>query len=86
MSGGFQNSNLHHGLELEVGNAGGTAVHLSDASAATLLHDGLSFAAHDNITVDAGTGHTHLSNSLKGLEKLAIDSVALQAGQEIIVT
>ena len=59
VSGNFQAGGINHGLELEVGNAGGAAVHLSDAHAATLLSDGLSFAAHDNITVDAGTGHTH---------------------------
>ena len=80
VSGGFQAGGINHGLELEVGNAGGTAVHLSDANAATLLADGLSFAAHDNITVDAHS--THLSNSLKDLEKLHVDSVSLAVASD----
>jgi len=67
-------------LQLEVGNAGGSAMHLSEASAATLLNDGLSFAAHDNITVDfsGSAGHgTHLHNSLSDLEKLHINTVTV---------
>ena len=80
VSGNFQAGGINHGLELEVGNAGGAAVHLSDAHAATLLSDGLSFAAHDNITVDAHS--THLSNSLKDLQKLHIDTVSLAAGSD----
>jgi len=80
VSGNFQAGGINHGLELEVGNANGPAVHLSDASAHTLLNDGLSFAAHDNISVDAHS--THLSNSLKDLQKLHIDTVSLAAGSD----
>jgi LysM repeat protein len=39
----------------------------------------LSFAGGDHVTVDVATGHTHLSTSLNGLEKLHIDSVNLLA-------
>ena len=78
-------NDAHGGLQLEVGNAGGSAMHLSEASAATLLSDGLSFAAHDNITMDVSAGHgTHLSNSLKDLEKLHIDQVSIAGGAAIL--
>ena len=51
-------------------------LHLNAAQAQTLITDGLSFAAGDHITLDVGHG-THLGNSLKELQKLGIDAVAL---------
>ena len=58
-------------------NVGGSA-HVSDAHAAQLLDAGLSFVEENTITVDAHS--THLSNSLKDLEKLHVDSVGFAAG------
>ncbi|MBT8552125.1 hypothetical protein G6731_09180, partial [Polynucleobacter paneuropaeus] len=60
------------GLQLEVGHIGpdASALHISAAQAQTLIADGLSFVAHDNIAMDVSAGTTHLSNSLKDLEKL----------------
>ena len=88
--GGLHNASTNMGalggVQIEVGNTGNeNAIHLSDANAATLLSDGLSFAEHDNIAVDAGAGSTHLTNSLKGLEKLHIDSVSLAADQSMSI-
>ena len=54
------------------------ALHITSAQAHTLIADGLSFVAHDNIAMDVtGAGATHLSNSLKELEKLHVDAVAI---------
>ena len=62
-------------LSLEVGQQPLT---ISDAQANTLVSAGLSFAMGDDITVDGAYG-THLSTSLKDLEKLKIDQVSVGA-------
>ena len=84
-------------LELDVGNtvdganhlaAGQSTVHISDANAASLLSNGLSFAEHNHVTLDAA-GHdinvasTHLTNSLKDLQKLHIDQVHLSGDSTV---
>jgi hypothetical protein len=57
--------------------AAGASVSLSDADASALLADGLSFAADDSISLQAEAGSTHLSTSLKDLQKLGVDAVAV---------
>ena len=49
------------------------------------IRDSLSFVAHDNIAMNVEAGTTHLSNSLKELEKLHVDAVALSAGAEVTI-
>ncbi|MBT8530958.1 hypothetical protein G6645_06755 [Polynucleobacter paneuropaeus] len=76
------------GLQLEVGHISSLpadALHISAAQAQTLIADGLSFVAHDNIAMDVSTGTTHLSNSLKDLEKLHVDAVAIAAGTDLTI-
>ncbi|MBT8550347.1 hypothetical protein G6731_00010 [Polynucleobacter paneuropaeus] len=75
------------GLQLEVGHIGpdASALHISAAQAQTLIADGLSFVAHDNIAMDVSAGTTHLSNSLKDLEKLHVDAVAIAAGTDLTI-
>lgn len=53
------------------------AVHLTDSQASALLQDGLHFAANDMIEVQAAAGSTHLSTSLKDLQKLGVDMVTV---------
>jgi hypothetical protein len=54
-------------------------VHITQAQASTLITDSLHFAENDNITLDASldASHTHLSTSLKDLQKLGVDAVAI---------
>ena len=66
------------------GSGVNASVSINETQAATLIHDGLHFAAADHITLDAGHG-THLSNSLKELSKLGVDSVSVTAGGEVSV-
>jgi FlaG/FlaF family flagellin (archaellin) len=74
------------GVQIEVGNTGNeNPISLSDTNAASLLDAGLSFAEDDNIAVDVSSDATHLSNSLKGLEKLNVDSVSLATGQGVSI-
>ncbi len=66
-----------------------TAMHLSDVQASGLVIDGLHFAANDNIEVQAAAGSTHLSTSLKDLQKLGVDTVTVTgaaAGADLHVT
>ena len=65
-------------MQLEVGHntVGAEPLFISAAQAHTLISDGLSFVSHDSIAMTVGT--THLSNSLKELEKLHVDAVVLQ--------
>ena len=74
-------------MQLEVGHIGpdASALHISAAQAQTLIADGLSFVAHDNIAMDVSAGTTHLSNSLKDLEKLHVDAVAIAAGTDLTI-
>ena len=90
----FNGVDGHPEFEINVGNtvdhtgalvAGQSTVHISDVNAATLLGDGLSFAEHNHVTVDADAASTHLHNSLKDLQKLHIDQVSLGDHQAIIV-
>lgn len=53
-------------------------VTLSDADASALVNAGVDFAVDDNVTVEAGG--TQMSTSLKGLQALHVDSVAVAAG------
>lgn len=71
------------GLTLDIDMGTGAAVHLSQAQAQTLIDHGVTFAANDQIVVDAQT--THLQSSLKDLQALGVDSVALTAGQHYSV-
>ena len=66
------------GLQLEVGHntVGAEPLFITASQAHTLIADGLSFVSHDSIAMTVGT--THLSNSLKELEKLHVDAVVLQ--------
>ena len=66
------------------GNTVDASVSINQAQAATLIHDGLHFAAADHITLDATHG-THLSNSLKELSKLGVDAVSVAAGSDVSV-
>ena len=59
------------------------AVHLSDIQASGLVLDGLHFAANDFIEVQAAAGSTHLTTSLKDLQKLGVDSVSLTGSHNI---
>ena len=88
-SGYLNNNNIE--LELNInGDIFGSEIgsaQLSDANAATLLANGLSFAEHDNIAVDASTASgagTHLQNSLKDLQKLNIDQVGLTGVEDVL--
>ena len=48
-----------------------------------LVLDGLHFAANDFIEVQAAAGSTHLTTSLKDLQKLGVDSVSLTGSHNI---
>ena len=58
-----------------------SAVHISQTQVSALLQDGLHFASNDSVTFDA-TG-THLSTSLKDLQKLGVDDVRI-TGADIV--
>jgi hypothetical protein len=69
-----------HDLSVSTIDMGTTSVvHISQAQAGTLIADSLHFVANDNITLDAtlDASHTHLSTSLKDLQKLGVDAVAI---------
>ena len=65
--------------QIDLGGAGEVGhVTLSDAQAQQLIGAGLEFAAADAITLDINSAEgTHLSTSLKGLQKLGVDNVVL---------
>ncbi|BDU58219.1 hypothetical protein LMORI2_12010 [Limnohabitans sp. MORI2] len=68
---------------IDMGGSANVAASLSDAQAQTLVADGLHFASSDTITLNADTSHgTHLSTSLKDLQKLGVDAVALSGGAD----
>ena len=76
--GAGENGNLD--VQLDVGGANTVGdLHITDAQAHQLITHGLEFAAQDNITLDAAGG-THLQTSLKELQKLGIDQVAVSGG------
>jgi hypothetical protein len=49
------------------------------SQAASLIGGSLNFAAADTVTLDASAGGTHLSTSLKDLQRLGVDAVAFDA-------
>ncbi|MDD2728286.1 cadherin-like domain-containing protein, partial [Malikia sp.] len=75
--------------QIDLGGAGEIGhVSLSDMQAQQLIGAGLEFAAADHISVDIGSAEgTHLSTSLKGLQKLGVDNVVLadSAGHNLTV-
>jgi hypothetical protein len=70
------------GLAINTIDMTGNAASLTDLQAQALVANGLSFAADDttiSLQADSGTG-THLSNSLKELQKLGVDSISTASG------
>ena len=77
-----------HDLSVSTIDMGTTSVvHITQAQAGTLIADSLHFAANDNITLDVtlDASHTHLSTSLKDLQKLGVDAVAITGSGEVSV-
>ena len=68
--------------QIDLGGVGEIGhVTLSDAQAQVLIGEGLEFAAADHIALDIGSAAgTHLSTSLKDLQKLGVDNVLLADG------
>ena len=54
----------------EIFNRGGA---ISEAQAAALIHEGVNFASGDDVTMHAAG--THLSTTLKDLQKLGVDHI-----------
>ena len=73
---------------IDVGGAGvNGSVNINESQAGALINAGLHFAdndAHINLAVGSGEG-THLSNSLKELSKLGVDTVTSAAGDALSV-
>jgi hypothetical protein len=67
------------GLTLDIDMNTTADVHISQAQAQLLIDHGVTFAANDQIVVDAQT--THLQSTLKDLQGLGVDTVALTPGQ-----
>jgi hypothetical protein len=63
----------------------GASASLTEAQAATLIDNGLSFAADDTITLTEAAGSTHLSTSLKDLQKLGVDAVSVSGTSHLSV-
>ncbi len=67
------------------GSSINAALGITESQASTLIADGLHFASADSITLQADAGSTHLSTSLKDLQKLGVDAVAVSGTQHISV-
>jgi riboflavin synthase len=77
---GLSNLNTAH-LNTTIDLVGSGAVSISQAQANVLVADGLHFASDDTITLQANSGTgTHLSTSLKDLQKLGVDAVTAVGG------
>jgi hypothetical protein len=59
------------------------ALSIDEVQVGDLINAGLQFAANDHIALVADAHSTHLSASLKDLQKLGVDTIALAAGEDI---
>lgn len=77
------------GLGVDHIDAGGSAVSINDQDANDLVHAGLDFSQSSTdvtLAVDATQGEaTHLSTSLKDLQKLGVDHVSLAGAADLAV-
>ncbi|WP_151447293.1 beta strand repeat-containing protein [Lacisediminimonas profundi] len=77
------------GLGVDHIEAGGSAVSISDQDANDLVHAGLDFSQSSSdvtLAVDATQGEaTHLSTTLKDLQKLGVDHVSLAGAADLAV-
>jgi hypothetical protein len=72
-------------VTLDMGGNADVAVGINQAQASGLINAGLQFADDDTVTLNATTSAgTHLSTSLKDLQKLGVDAVAIAGGVEAI--
>ncbi|PVE05463.1 hypothetical protein, partial [Limnohabitans planktonicus] len=72
---------------IDLGGSNNVSVSIDQVEANALIHAGLDFAAGDTITlnVDTAASGTHLSNSLKDLNKLGVDAIMVTGGDQINV-
>ncbi|PVE05333.1 hypothetical protein H663_020460, partial [Limnohabitans planktonicus II-D5] len=72
---------------IDLGGSNNVSVSIDQVEANALIHAGLDFAAGDTITlnVDTAASGTHLSNSLKDLNKLGVDAILVSGGDQINV-
>ena len=77
------------GVALDLGGAHvAGSLNIDEAQVHTLITDGLHFAANDHITLDVHSdvaAGTHLHNSLKDLQKLGVDAVAVSGTENVFV-
>ena len=70
---------------IDLGGSNNVSVSIDQVEANALIHAGLDFAAGDTITlnVDTAASGTHLSNSLKDLNKLGVDAIMVTRRDQI---
>ena len=77
IANGLMNFGNNEGVQVVMDAAGSSSVQvdLGGTNISQLINNGLSFASNDQVSIDAQTDGTHLSTSLRDLQKLGIDAV-----------